>query len=144
MPLWSLWLLGWSGFTCYLRSFEDFPGGSDAKASVYNAGDLGSSPGLGRSPGEGTGNPLQYYCLENPMDRGAWQASLWGPKESNTTERFHFHLHLRSFGVGLSKACYAMLCYAKSFQLCPTLCDPTDGSPPGSPVPGLLQARNKA
>ena len=48
-----------------------FPGGSDGKASVYNAGDPGSSPGLGRSPGEGNGNPLQYYCLENPMDRGA-------------------------------------------------------------------------
>ena len=44
----------------------DFPGGSDGKASVYNAGDLGSSPGLGRSPGEGNGNPLQYYCLEIP------------------------------------------------------------------------------
>ena len=51
--------------------FMDFPGGSDGKASVYNAGDLGSSPGLGRSPGEGNGNPLQYWCLENPMDRGA-------------------------------------------------------------------------
>ena len=50
----------------------DFPGGLDGKASVYNAGDLGSSPGLGRYPGEGNGNPLQYYCLENPMDRGAW------------------------------------------------------------------------
>ena len=49
-----------------------FPGGSDGKTSVYNAGDLGSIPGLGRSPGEGKGNPLQYYCLENPMDRGAW------------------------------------------------------------------------
>ena len=49
-----------------------FSGGSDGKASVYNAGDPGSSPGLGRSPGEGNGNPLQYYCLENPMDRGAW------------------------------------------------------------------------
>ena len=49
----------------------DFPGGSDGKASVYNAGDLGSSPGLGRSPGEGNGNPLQYYCLENPTDKGA-------------------------------------------------------------------------
>ena len=48
-----------------------FPGGSDGKASVYNAGDPGSSPGLGRSPGEGNGNPLQDYCLENPMDRGA-------------------------------------------------------------------------
>ena len=50
----------------------DFPGGSDGKASVSNAGDLGSIPGLGRSPGEGNGNPLQDYCLENPMDRGAW------------------------------------------------------------------------
>ena len=49
-----------------------FPGGSDGKASVYNVGDLGSIPGLGRSPGEGNGNPFQYYCLENPMDRGAW------------------------------------------------------------------------
>ena len=51
---------------------QDFPGGSDSKASAYNAGDPGSIPGLGRSPGEGNGNPLQYYCLENPMDRGAW------------------------------------------------------------------------
>ena len=49
-----------------------FPGGSDGKASVYNAGDPGSIPGLGRSPGERNGNPLQYSCLENPMDRGAW------------------------------------------------------------------------
>ena len=49
-----------------------FPGGSDGKASVYNVGDPGSIPGLGRSPGEGSGNPLQYYCLENSMDRGAW------------------------------------------------------------------------
>ena len=48
-----------------------FPGGSEVKASVYNAGDLGLSPGLGRSPGEGNGSPLQCYCLENPMDRGA-------------------------------------------------------------------------
>ena len=46
--------------------------GSDGKASVYNAGDLSSIPGSGRFPGEGNGNPLQYYCLENPMDRGAW------------------------------------------------------------------------
>ena len=50
----------------------DFPGGSEGKAPVYNAGDPGSVPGSGRSPGEGNGNPLQYYCLENPMDRGAW------------------------------------------------------------------------
>ena len=48
------------------------PGGSDGKASVYNAGDLGSIPGSGSFPGEGNGNPLQYSCLENPMDGGAW------------------------------------------------------------------------
>ena len=53
-------------------SSQDFPGGSDSKASVYNVGDPGSIPGLGRSPGEGNGNPLQDYCLENPMDRGGW------------------------------------------------------------------------
>ena len=48
------------------------PGGSDSKEFAYNAGDLGSIPGLGRSPGKGNGNPLQHSCLENPMDRGAW------------------------------------------------------------------------
>ena len=52
--------------------FSSFPGGSDSKASAYNVGDLGSIPGSGRSPGEGNGNPLQYSCLENPMDGGAW------------------------------------------------------------------------
>ena len=52
---------------------EDFPGGSDSKASAYNAGDLGLIPGLGRFPGEGNGNPLQYSCLENSIDRGAWR-----------------------------------------------------------------------
>ena len=49
-----------------------FPGDSDGKACAYNVGHLGSVPGLGRSPGEGNGKPLQYSCLENPMDRGAW------------------------------------------------------------------------
>ena len=52
-----------------------FPGGSEGKESAYSAGDLCSIPGLGRSPGEGNGNPLQYSCLKNPMDRGAWQAT---------------------------------------------------------------------
>ena len=49
-----------------------FPGGSDGKMSAYNVGDPGSIPGSGSSSGEGNGNPLQYSCLENPMDRGAW------------------------------------------------------------------------
>ena len=51
---------------------EEFPGGSDGKASAYNAGDSGLIPGLGRSSGEGNDKPLQYSCLENPMDGGAW------------------------------------------------------------------------
>ena len=54
------------------RFNRDFPGGSDGKASAYNVEDPGSIPGSGRSPGEGNGNPLQYSCLENPMDGGAW------------------------------------------------------------------------
>ena len=55
-----------------------FPGSSGSGASAYNAGDLGSIPGLGRSPGEDNGNPLQYSCLENPMDGGAWWATVHG------------------------------------------------------------------
>ena len=61
-----------------------FPGSSDGKLSACNAGDLGSIPGFGRSPGEGTGNPLQYSCLENPMDRGAWQVRVNGIAKSQT------------------------------------------------------------
>ena len=53
----------------------DLPGGSDSQESAYNAGDLGLIPGLGRSSGGGHGNPLQYSCLENPKDRGAWWAT---------------------------------------------------------------------
>ena len=53
-----------------------FPGGSEVKASACKAGDLGSISGSGRSPGEGNGNPLQYSCLENPMDGGAWWATV--------------------------------------------------------------------
>ena len=67
-----------------VKYFMDFLGGSDGKASVYNAGDPDSIPGLGRSPGEGKGNPLQDYCLENPMDRGAWQATAHGVAKSQT------------------------------------------------------------
>ena len=59
-------------------SHVNFPGGSDSKESAFNAGELGSVPGLGRSPGEGNGNPLQDACLENPMDRGAWWATVHG------------------------------------------------------------------
>ena len=64
--------------------FRLFEFGSDGKASAYNAGDLGSIPGSGRSPGEGNGNPLQYSCLENPMDKEAWQATVDGVAKSWT------------------------------------------------------------
>ena len=61
-----------------------FPGDSNGEESACSAGDLGSIPGLGRSPGEGNGNPLQYPCLDNPMDRGAWQATVSGAAKSQT------------------------------------------------------------
>ena len=61
-----------------------FPGGSDGKESAFSAGDAGSLPGLGRSLGEGNDNPLQYSCLENPMDRGAWRATVRGVAKSQT------------------------------------------------------------
>ena len=61
-----------------------FPGGSDGRASARSVGDPGLIPGLGRSPGEGNGNPLKYSCLENPMDRGAWQATIHGVAKTLT------------------------------------------------------------
>ena len=64
-----------------------FPGGSDSKESACNAEDPGSIPGLGRSPGEGNGYPLQCFCLENSMDRGAWWATVPGVTQLDTTKR---------------------------------------------------------
>ena len=60
------------------------PGGSDGKESACDAGALGSIPGWGRSPGEGNGNLFQYSCLENPMDRGVWRATVHGRTKSQT------------------------------------------------------------
>ena len=68
------------GSAGYLTSIS--PGGSDSKVSARSAGDWGSIPASGRSPGEGNGNPLQYSCLENPMDGGAWQATVHGVAKS--------------------------------------------------------------
>ena len=92
-----------------------FPGGSDDKESACNAGGPGSIPGLGRSPGVGNGNPLQYSCLGNPMKRGAWRGTVHGlANESGTTEyltlslTLHFHFH---FPVGNSNMNWKLINY---------------------------------
>ena len=67
-----------------IKPSMDFPGGPDCKGSACNTGDLSSTPGSGRSPGEGNGNSLQYSCLENPMDRGAWWVTVHGVTKNQT------------------------------------------------------------
>ena len=75
------------------NNVKGFLSDSDGKESACNAGDLGSTPGLARSPGEGNGNPLQYSCLEKPMDRGAGRASVNGvSKELDTTEWLSYQM----------------------------------------------------
>ena len=87
----------WESICTYSAENKDillwlgFPGGSDGKASAYNEGELGSIPGLERSPGEENGNPLRYSCLQNSMDRGALQITVqWCPKELDMTEHAQF------------------------------------------------------
>ena len=151
---------------------------------------MGSIPGPERSPGGGNGNPLQYSFLENPMDRGAWWATVHGVTQSLTwlkwlstyaralyiiidklivslkkvllSPSYHWGIEklgnlynvtkliviklilkpkssrIQSLGFSLTRFAAAA---AKSLQSCPTLCNPIDGSPPGSPIPGILQAR---
>ena len=74
-------------------SLFGFPGGSEDKASACNAGNPGLIPGLGRSPGEGNGNPLQYSCLENPMDRGVWRDAVHRVAKSRTRLSDFTHTH---------------------------------------------------
>ena len=83
---------------------------SDGKESAHNTGDSGSSPRLGRSPAEENGNPPQYSCLENPMDRGAWQATVHGVTESDTTET-NTHTHMPLLG------CLIVLAFTVSFEI---------------------------
>ena len=78
------------GYKCCFTPFRGFPGGSEDKESACNAGYPGSILGLGRPPGEGNGNPLQYFCLGNSTDRGAWWATIHGiTKELDTTEQLN-------------------------------------------------------
>ena len=72
----------------FIKYYTGFPGGSAGRESTYNSGDPGSIAGSGRSPGEGNGNPLQYSCLENPMDRGDWRLqSMRSQRVTHTSER---------------------------------------------------------
>ena len=77
-------LLGLGDSAVVIIWVHGFPGGSDSKESACSAGNLGSIPGWGRSPGGGHGNPLQYSGLENPMDSGAWWATVHGVIKSRT------------------------------------------------------------
>ena len=97
---------------------KGFPGGSEVKASACNAGDLSSTPGSGRSPGEVNGKPLQYCCLKNPMDGGAWWAIVHGVAKSQT------RLSVFTFTFSLSLIVLeAFLCIQKNF-LCRPSCHP--------------------
>ena len=92
------------------RDSIDFPGGSDGKASAYNVGDLGSIPGLGRSPGGGHGNPLQYSCLQNLHgQRNVAGYSPWDCEELDTTEQLSRAQHsLIGIAAVRTKCCGAM------------------------------------
>ena len=85
-PRFSLWLgkFPWRRDRLPSPVFLGFPGGSECKESACIAGDLGSIPGVGRFPGGGHGNPLQYSCLQNPVDRGAWWPTVHGVAKSWT------------------------------------------------------------
>ena len=95
------------------NAFPGFPGGSVGKESACKAGDIrdaGSIPGLGRSLGGGHGSPLQYSCLENPMDRGAWRAAVHRVTKSQTRLlRLSTHRH-SAFPIVLSKQQLLLLC----------------------------------
>ena len=141
-PLWAFW------------DEASEPCGSEGKESVYNVGDRGLIPGLGRSLGGGHGYPLRDSCLGNPTDEGAGGLQSMGSQSIGHDWATHTHIHtwalteikvnnpqliwLLSDRAGVCTHQHFSAAAAKSIQSCPTLCDPIDGSPPGSPVPGIL------
>ena len=92
-------------------SIWGFPGGSDSKEPACNAGDMGSIPGLGISPGEGNANPLQYSCLENPMDRRAWWAIVHGVATVGCDLQLNHHHQ------GMNKNTYVTILYTNNKTL---------------------------
>ena len=106
----------------FAQDYTGSPGGSEVKASACNAGDLGSIPWSGRSPGEGNGNPLQYSCLENPMDGGAWWAIVpWVAKSQTRLSNFTL-THTSSPGLNskthmIAKSMCIQCCFSRVCQL---------------------------
>ena len=152
------------------RSGMGFPGGSDRKESPCNTEHPGSIIESGRAPGEGNGNPLQYSCLENPTDRGAWQLQPMGSLRSQTwlsdwtaseiiysswTFYLKYSFDFKSLKLSLkhillSNCFQRMIAHHVNYnillsvlvaQSCLTLCDPVYYSPPGSSVHGILQTK---
>ena len=102
-----------------------FSGGSDGKESACNAGDSGTIPGSGRSPGEGNGNPLQHSCLENPRDRRAWRATVYGIAKSQTRLSDSFVATLVTAGV-----CIPVMRMGSCEPSCLPILDPREESIP--------------
>ena len=90
--------MGWD-FYSSVKFIEDFPGGSGVKNPSANAGDVGLVPGSGRFPEEGNGYSLQYSCLGNPMERGAWWATIHGVMKSWTQLSMHTHTHTHTIYI---------------------------------------------
>ena len=103
-----------------------FPGGSDSKASACNPGDPGSVPGLGRSPGEGNGNPLQYSCLENSTDWGTWQATVHGVTKSLIRLSDFTSLHFIEMGIPEYLTCLLRNLYVGQEAIVRTVYGTTD------------------
>ena len=134
-------ITGTRGLTPWLRG----------KESACSTGDIGSIAGSGRSPGGGHDNPLQYSCLESPMDRGAWQATVHRAAKSwAQLKRLSVHVHTRTphtrtrteghGTLSLAIPCYGLMPWSE-VKSCPTLCDPIDCSLSGSSVHEIFQAR---
>ena len=153
-----IWLL----VTAWTAAPAGFPGGSDGRESACNAGDLGPLPVSERSPGEGNGNPLQCSCLENPMDRGAWRATVCGVRRSR--HNWSDFIQTAACQSPLSSTIsQSLLKFMSTESLCHRpktntmsytsyvhecvlshdllFYDPIDWSPPGSPAHGIFQAR---
>ena len=138
---------GNTGFHYFLLSSHTsgFPGGSEGKASDSNAGDLGSIPGSGRSPGEGNGNPLKYSCLENLMDRGAWWATVHGVAKSWTrlsdftfTFTFSYFCPLMRWSKPLTRHGSPPQCHFKGDGETFSGCFPSPTTHQQSPLWGIL------